>query len=420
MGKTRSFVKINKRIKESKGDFGSLVVVPTTTLKDQWNKVLQHWEVENVDVKVINTIIQSGIDTDRYRLVCLDEIHKYITGSEFSHIFPIVAPIKFKLGLTATLPELLKKQLPPPWKTVDTITLDEGLKNGWAAHFLQYNYGIDLPSLERGTYMTHYAEFEGYFAYFNHDWTMMEQCKRFDPWMEGKKSFMGARKYCELIREIKIIKETVRNSNAAMAANSAYKDFLYTNLTKVKTTAQIIKHLQFHNPSMKGITFGMYTQTADLLTRMVPNSVSVHGDIESKRVENAILSKYGLLGRGKASGSQKCGSKRLNELSLAMLGNGDINWAHSAKQLVEGTDVAGVQGIITYATDSSVIRQTQKIGRGIRKEDVIDFETGEPIEKESTIVNVYAKGTKDESWLGSAQWGMKRIKHIKSLDEIIL
>ena len=79
-----------------------LVVVPTTTLKNQWQAKIDEWGFTfNAEVQVINTVIKYTWTCD---LLVLDEEHRY-NSDDFSTIFEKVK-YKLILGLTATFERL--------------------------------------------------------------------------------------------------------------------------------------------------------------------------------------------------------------------------------------------------------------------------------------------------------------------------
>ena len=103
-----------------------LVVVPTITLKEQWEKELAKKKVKIAEVYVINSALKKTHDID---FLILDEVHRY-AAETFKEIF-VRTKYKYILGLTATLErddglhEIILKQMP----VFDTITIEEALQH---------------------------------------------------------------------------------------------------------------------------------------------------------------------------------------------------------------------------------------------------------------------------------------------------
>ena len=103
-----------------------LVVVPTITLKEQWEKELDKNKITIAEVYVINTAVKKNHECD---LLILDEVHRY-AAETFKRIFGQCG-YKYILGLTATIErsdgkhEVLKEAAP----IIDEVTLKECLDN---------------------------------------------------------------------------------------------------------------------------------------------------------------------------------------------------------------------------------------------------------------------------------------------------
>ena len=105
--KTRIGLMTIKALLKKYPQFRILVVVPTTTLKAQWQKQIDEWGFPfNVEVQVINTIIKYTWQCD---LLILDEEHRY-NSDDFSQIFQKVT-YRLILGLTATFERLDGKEI---------------------------------------------------------------------------------------------------------------------------------------------------------------------------------------------------------------------------------------------------------------------------------------------------------------------
>ena len=106
-GKTFTSIMAIKALLKKYPDFRILVVVPTTSLKEQWyDKLNEEGIIFNIEVQVINTIVKHQWQCD---FLIIDEIHR--VGSElFSQIFNKVE-YRLILVLTATFERLDGKEI---------------------------------------------------------------------------------------------------------------------------------------------------------------------------------------------------------------------------------------------------------------------------------------------------------------------
>lgn len=160
--KTRIAILAIKRVLTKFPDFKTLVVVPTTNLKDQWENTLKEWNLDRcVIVRVVNTVIMHNWKAD---ILVIDEIHLIPSESRIS-IFDKVN-YKLILGLTATFErldgrdELLKQYCP----ICDKITMADVIANGWVADYVEYEVLIDVDNLEE--YEKIQKEFTYHFEFF--------------------------------------------------------------------------------------------------------------------------------------------------------------------------------------------------------------------------------------------------------------
>ena len=101
-GKTRVAILAIKRVLTKYPDFKTLVVVPSTNLKDQWEENLRQWNLEkSCVVRVINTVIMHRWKCD---ILIIDELHLIPSDNRIS-VFNKVE-YKLVLGLTATYERL--------------------------------------------------------------------------------------------------------------------------------------------------------------------------------------------------------------------------------------------------------------------------------------------------------------------------
>ena len=143
-GKTFCSLLILKKMLEKNSKLTSLIVVPTTNLKLQWEYKINQYKFTGCKVMVVNSACK---ETSYYDIIILDEVHLY-GGEIFSKVFNI--PRTYILGLTATLEEdseidkLVKKHCP----VIDKVSMEECRKNGWVADYEVYNLEVPLTTKE--------------------------------------------------------------------------------------------------------------------------------------------------------------------------------------------------------------------------------------------------------------------------------
>ena len=127
-GKTFTAITAINKVKTKYPNLRVIVVVPTTTLKDQWEEELVKNDlVFNVEVYVINTIIKHSWECD---MLIIDEYHR----AAAPQLVQLFDKVKYKLilGLTATFErldgrhQLLSKYCP----IIDVVTKEEAYING--------------------------------------------------------------------------------------------------------------------------------------------------------------------------------------------------------------------------------------------------------------------------------------------------
>lgn len=177
-GKTNVGLITIKALLKKYPQFRILVVVPTTTLKSQWEKKIDDWGFTfNSEVQVINTVIKHSWKCD---LLILDEEHRY-NSDDFSQIFNKVK-YKLILGLTATFERLdgkhviMQKYCP----IIDNISIFECQANGWVSEYKEYVVLIDVDDIEEFKILN--KEFIRYFEFFNYDFDSVKKCCGKDGW----------------------------------------------------------------------------------------------------------------------------------------------------------------------------------------------------------------------------------------------
>jgi superfamily II DNA or RNA helicase len=148
-GKTYTAIMAIQGMVTKAGIESCLVVVPTITLKAQWEAELAKHKIKFADVLVINTAIKQPRN---YDMLVLDECHRYAADS-FKRIFE-VADCEYIMGLTATLEreDGLHDVILDYLQLIDQVTVDECLDNGWISPYTVYNVAVPLPDDEQIAY----------------------------------------------------------------------------------------------------------------------------------------------------------------------------------------------------------------------------------------------------------------------------
>ena len=171
LGKTRIAFNSIKSVLSKYPHFRFLVVVPTETLRNQWQKQIDdNGLVFNVEVYVINTIIKHDW---KCNILIIDEAHRY-ASNDFSKIFEKVK-YKYILGLTATFERLDGKEyiISKYCPVIDTITTEEALLNGWISKFVEYRVLIDVDDIS--VYESYNKEFTEHFDLFGFDFRLVNK-----------------------------------------------------------------------------------------------------------------------------------------------------------------------------------------------------------------------------------------------------
>lgn len=244
-GKTVVGLKIISRLVERKPNLDVIIVVPTITLKEQWESKLGGL-LNNCTVLVINTVIKEVNNCD---LLIIDEIHR-VFADTFKEVFKCVG-YKYILGLTATVErldgkhEIIKEYCP----VCDTISLLECTANGWVAPYVEYLVLLDVDDFD--VYSDINTKFNEAFEYFGFDFPLAMSLIGPDGW---KKQLKLRDKMCpdgsdaqklETLRNIKIM------SAQFMRALQGRKKFINNHPKKLDIARKII----LNRPDSKIITF---------------------------------------------------------------------------------------------------------------------------------------------------------------------
>lgn len=339
-GKTKLGLDLCEAFVKRNEDCSILIVVPTQFLKDQWiDKLEERGLLDNARVEIINTVVKKEWICD---LLIQDECHRYVAPM-MAKVFKCVN-YKNILCLTGTLERLdgkeeLIKQYAP---VCDRITIEEAEENGWVAPHREYLVLLDVDLKQYNAWT---REFNQCFAYFDWNFNLAMSCAT---------NKIAARVYA---------KKLGVPGNQVMGIGQKWlktmklrKDFIYNHPKKLEIAQKILNARR----DSKALTFSATIKQAEA----IGIGYTVHS--KQKKKENAeIIEKFNCEKSGVLNTSKACD---------------------------EGIDIHGVNLEVILHTDSSKIRKTQRVGRGVR------FEEG----KISEIFTIVLRGTQEVNWFNNS------------------
>lgn len=374
------------------------IVVPSLYLQKKWQIDLIEHDIKNATVYVVNTYIKSRHECG---LLILDEVHHY-GSAMFREVFN-VASYKWVLGLTATMERqdgedaLIRSYCP----ILETISLEEAEKEGFVAKHYIFNLGVDIDEEEKAEYDGMESMFKNKFKKFGWDFELAMACgigndkrtmlrtskipeanftmRTGRQWREWYCAYMGGNPSDE---EDDYHPKTIY-SDAVMWSKAMRnrKSFIYQSKSKINVARNIINRFS----SCKIMTFSQELESVDLLTKLLVEEDNVKA--------KSYHSKLGV---------------KLKRQVLKDFNNNRARVLNTAKALDEGYDVHDIDMVIQLSYTSTKRQDVQRTGRGIR------FQEG----KIAYIINIYLRGTQEESWLKSKQKDSKPAIEINSVNEI--
>tara|TARA_R110000803_G_scaffold137269_3_gene204271 strand:- start:6159 stop:7409 length:1251 start_codon:yes stop_codon:yes gene_type:complete len=348
-GKTYTAIMAIQGMVTKAGIKSCLVVVPSITLKAQWEAELLKHKIKFADVLVINTAIKQPRN---YDMLVLDECHRYAADS-FKRIFE-VADCEYIMGLTATLEreDGLHDIILSYLKVIDQVTVDECLDNGWISPYTIYNVAVPLPDDEQKEYAKANNSFKHFAAKLGF----------------GGDAFKNAQTYLKS-------GSTQQKGQAAAYYNSLRKrkTICLNNSNKVEATNSIIEAMGKTN----GLIFSGNTDFAEKLQKKLGDiCMSFHSKI-TKKDQKSIVAKFK--------------DKRTK-----------VRYLSSVQALNEGFNVPDCSVAIIAGSNSTKRTFIQQLGRVVRMQK----------DKQAIIVNLYTPDTQDEVWTKKRLDGIDKNKVI--------
>lgn len=397
VGKTfLAIIAIKRIIRDENPNVKVGVCVPSDYLRNKWKETLNSFSIPFVIVDTVHML--NDKDLSDLDILVLDEIHRYVgdTAEVFPNIFKTISDDCYILGLTATLGsngirlDLIEKYCP----VVDTVSLEEALREGYISNYVEYNFAISLPRIERMHYDKLDRKFGKYFATFKFDFDLAKKC------LDQEFAEQYAK---ELKWEPDIVKVHAFQFFRAMRER---KEYLYSAPSKLRVTEEIIKSF----PDRKIITFSQETKIADQLDEIFEDGASYHSNlgtilvdkISQKQLGEKKGKKYEIYNEGlytwneiklKFPNVKRIGAPtRLKEILNGFI-EGKYKYLFTAKKLDEGLDNDDIDFSIIISGSSRYRQHVQRIGRSLNKKEG----------KLSIIVHLYITDTQDEKWLSSRQ-----------------
>ena len=346
-GKTRIAIMTIKLLKHKYPNLRCIVIVPTETLKSQWEELLVSNDIVfNCEVHIINSFVKDRWKCD---LLVLDECHRYASDI-FRQIFTCVK-YKYILGLTATLErldgkdEIIRKYCP----ICDTVGVEECLLNNWVSEYDEYLVLLDVDDLD--TYKVYNRQFSEAFGFFSYDFNLAMSCIG----ANGFKTRAALAKQMtskESDRK-EMLKKITYYSMQFIRSIQQRKAFINNHPKKIEVARRILEHYS----GRKVITFSNNVKMAEALE----HGQNVYTGKTSKKKGRILIEDF-------------------NKLSTGTL--------HTCAKANEGLDVKGLSVAIILGLDSSSIKATQRRGRVIRWAP----------DKKALIFNLVLNNTVETEW----------------------
>lgn len=385
VGKTYWACTVIRGINQKNPQFTIGVVVPTSTLKTEFEKYIAKFELKNVDVYVINTYTMSAKIEKTHDVLIVDELHHAAGQSKyFSNTIPI-SKARAVLGLTATLKKehhkFLKEKL--GLKHIFNLNIDEARDLGITPDFEKYNIPVELTTEEKAEYVKHQQEYEKYIDYFSQ---VSDNPASFLFSLKGNKFTRNVRNLHHACSTLDLNEGQVLGLvRKWFNALQGRKKVLQEAANGKKLVVELCKRLDG-----KTINFLKDIEYAEEINRQLENSVVYHSKLTPKKAKEA-LAKF----------------------------EADAQYLNTVNAVDEGYDLAAITYGVNAGYDSSELRSAQRIGRCVR------YDPNNP-NKIAKVFNIYVNdftfmGTDYKSqqlvWLRSSQIGQRNIHWVKSIDE---
>lgn len=335
-GKTYTALRGIKGLIKRKGITHVTVVVPTITLKEQWEKELKAHKITIAEVYVINTAIKMNHNTG---LLVVDEVHRY-AAETFKQIFEKTV-YDYILGLTATLAreDGLEDIILQYMTVFDRITIEEALKNGWISPYEIINVAVPFPDDELKEYKGADNAFKYLAAKLGRGAKAFQTANRYLKSDNAEEKGLAARYYNSLRKRKKVC---LNNTNKIPA---------------VKTIVSLF-------PDRNGLIFSANTDFADSLQETLGDiALTFHSKLRKKDQELVM--------------------KRFKDKRTK------VRMLSTCKALNEGFDVPECSLGIVAGSNSTSLTFIQQLGRVVRHVPG----------KKAIFINLFTPETQEVKWM---------------------
>lgn len=352
-GKTRVAMTALRSLKKKNMIETATVTVPTIVLKEQWEKELESFDVGEFTKVVVNNTAAMYPEGYKCDLLICDEVHTVPTETR-----NVILDIQHKyfLGLSATIKrqdgrheEILER-----YPVFDVVNFEECVDNGWISPYKIYNVAVDMPE----DLMVEYQKANRQFRH-----------------VAAQMSVYG-------VDTMRIAQQWASTGSDAEKAMSAR---YYANMNKRKTLCinnpnkvDIVEKIVSLCPDRYGIIFSQSVEFADSITNAIGDSAVTFHSKMTKKTQKEILDDF----------------KDLESNTRII---------SSVQALDAGFDFVELSLAIVAAGYSSQLTNIQRIGRTVRAKEG----------KDAIIINLYSKGTQEETWLEKRQKGTKNVQYIQ-------
>jgi superfamily II DNA or RNA helicase len=353
-GKTRVAMMALRGLKKKSLITSATVTVPTIVLKEQWENELESFGVGEFTTVVVNNTAAMYPEKYECDLLICDEVHTVPTETR-NVILDI--PHKYFLGLSATIKRQDGKheEIIERYPVFDIVGFEECLTNGWISPYKIYNVGVDMPE----DLMVEYQKANRQFKH-----------------VAAQISLYGA----DTMKTAQLWSSTGSTEQKAISAR------YYANMNKRKilcinnpNKVNIVEKIVSLCPDKYGIVFSQSVEFADSITSAIGDSAVTFHSKMTKKTQKEILDDF----------------KDLNSNTRII---------SSVQALDAGFDFVELSLAIVAAGYSSQLTNIQRIGRTVRAKEG----------KDAIIINLYSKGTQEETWLEKRQKGTRNVQYIQA------
>lgn len=426
VGKTFTAFLIIKALFRKDALHNVVIIVPSEALLDQWNGILAKTftkkQLTLISVFTPNYVLVNDLHIQTNTLI-VDELHEYLSEEFFKVINGTFIRFENCLGLTATYEDSKGRhdQLAELYPIIDEITEEEALREGYIAPYVEFNLGLKLTDEEKYAY-DKYSKVIGNTINkfggggldlatkclgggYHNDGKKYPASHFVYGWAAHKgwhKNLNPANPHDAQINDVWNPHKIFGYAQQLLNSIRKRKDLLYNSYFKL----EIAKEIAFKFPELKTIIFSQSTAFADKLDLQInleqPNtSVVYHSQLKTR-----------MLPSPKSGKLIKFGKTRLKRLAIESIKSGKARIICTASSLDKGFDVQDVVMAITASGTANFTQYKQRGGR-VKRIDLFNDS------KTALLINLYIKGTKDETWLKKRQSkSSHKIYWVDSVEEL--